>query len=440
MAERGRGTAAGAVPAAAAGDLTGPAVGFARTLRAAGLDASHARLTAFLTALGTLGASDRDAVYWAGRLTLCADPDDLDRYDRVFAAYFDGIAATSSGRARREVRIGPQAVSATAAAGSADDDDGPTLTAVTRNASRVEVLRHRDVADLDAVERTELHRLLTAFALPGERRRTRRRVPAARGPVDRRRTVRRMLAAGGEPGRLHHEAPQQRPRRVVLLVDVSGSMAGYADVLLRFAHAASRRQAQRTEVFTLGTRLTRVTEPLSHRDPDVAMRAVAAAIPDWEGGTRLGETLKVFLDRWGQRGVARGAVVVVLSDGWETGDATLLGAQTERLARLAHRVIWANPRAGRVGFAPIAAGMAAALPHCDQLVEGHSLAALEHLAAVVVGASRQGATRSAGERAARARWGGAGTGDTSAGVSRAVDPDVALVGTVRPGAGGGGDA
>jgi uncharacterized protein len=438
--EENRGAAAAAVPAATAGDLTGPAVGFARTLRAAGLDASHARLTAFLTALGTLGASDRDAVYWAGRLTLCADPDDLDRYDRVFAAYFDGIAATSSGRARREVRIGPHAVSASAAAGRAADDDGPTLTAVTRNASRVEVLRHRDVAELDAVERTELHRLLTAFALPGERRRTRRRVPAARGPVDRRRTVRRMLAAGGEPGRLHHEAPQQRPRRVVLLVDVSGSMAGYADVLLRFAQAASRRQGQRTEVFTLGTRLTRVTEPLTHRDPDVAMRAVAAAIPDWEGGTRLGETLKVFLDRWGQRGVARGAVVVVLSDGWETGDASLLGEQTARLARLAHRVIWANPRAGRAGFAPTAAGMAAALPACDQLVAGHSLAALEHLAAVVVGATRQGATRSASDRAAQARWGTRVAGGRAAAVSRAVDPDVALVGTVRPGAGGDGDA
>jgi uncharacterized protein len=407
------------------GDLTAPAVGFVRTLRAAGLDASHARLTAFLTALGTLGASDRVAVYWAGRLTLCADPDDLERYDRVFAAYFDGVTATPSGRARREVRVGPQAVSATAAPGRAEDDDAPSLTAVTRNASRAEVLRHRDLADLDAVERAELYRLLTAFALPGERRRTRRRAPATRGAIDRRRTVRRMLAAGGEPGRLRHEAAQERPRRVVLLVDVSGSMAGYADVLLRFAHAASRRQARQTEVFTLGTRLTRVTEPLSHRDPDVAMRAVAAAIPDWEGGTRLGENLKVFLDRWGQRGVARGAVVVVLSDGWETGDPGLLGEQTQRLARLAHRVIWANPRAGRAGFTPTAGGMAAALPHCDQLVEGHSLAALEHLAAVVVGATREGATRTASERAARAR---------------AVDRDVALVGTVRPGAGGGSDA
>jgi uncharacterized protein len=269
--------------------------------------------------------------------------------------------------------------------------DAPTVdaAAVTRQASREELLRHRDVRDLDDRERAELHRLLAAFALPGETRRTRRRVPARRGAVDRRRSVRALLRAGGELGRLHREAPQDRPRRVVLLVDVSGSMAGYADVLLRFAHVAVRRHGARTEVFTLGTRLTRVTGPMSHRDPDTAMRAVAAAIPDWSGGTRLGEGLRAFLDVWGQRGVARGAVVVVLSDGWETGDVQLLGDQVARLSRLSHRLIWANPRAGREGFAPTAAGMAAALPHCDQLVEGHSLAALERLARVVAGAAER---------------------------------------------------
>ena len=196
-----------------------------------------------------------------------------------------------------------------------------------------------------------------------------------------------MLAAGGEAGPLAFDAPRTRARPVVLLVDVSGSMSGYADALLRFAHAAARRTSGRTEVFTLGTRLTRVTEELSHRDPDTAMRAVSAAIPDWEGGTRLGVTLKHFLDRWGQRGTARGAVVVVLSDGWETGDVADLGVQMQRLSRLAHRVVWANPRVARPGFAPTAGGMAVSLPWCDQLVEGHSLAALEALARTVAGAT-----------------------------------------------------
>ena len=171
----------------------------------------------------------------------------------------------------------------------------------------------------------------------------------------------------------------------MVLADVSGSMAAYADALLRFAHATVRGHAAGVEVFTLGTRLTRVTRQLRQRDPDVAMRAVGHEVEDWSGGTRLGETLKAFLDRWGQRGTARGAVVVVMSDGWERDDPALLGEQMARLSRLAHRVVWANPRAGRDGFEPTAGGMAASLPWCDDLVAGHSLAALEHLARVVAG-------------------------------------------------------
>lgn len=369
-------------------DLTGSVVGFAHTLRAAGVDASPERVHAFLEALTALDVTARGAVYWAGRVTLCGDPDDLERYDRVFAAFFDGTPATARSRTHRRVQLGPTAISSTPATGEATDEDLPTLRTVTRTASRVEQLRHRDFSDLDAHERHELARLLATFSLPGEARRTRRRSPDRRGSVDRRRTVRAMLAAGGEPGRLARHVPQERPRPVVLLVDVSGSMAGYADALLRFAHAASRRRGATTEVFTLGTRLTRVTEELTHRDPDTAMRAVSAAIPDWEGGTRLGDTLTEFLDRWGQRGMARGAVTVILSDGWETGDVARLGEQVQRLSRLTHRLIWANPRAGRPGFAPTAAGMAAALPWCDQLVEGHSLAALEALAETVAGVGR----------------------------------------------------
>ncbi|XES01182.1 VWA domain-containing protein [Streptomyces sp. S1D4-11] len=159
---------------------------------------------------------------------------------------------------------------------------------------------------------------------------------------------------------MRHRARADRPRRVVLLVDVSGSMGPYADALLRFAHAAlhgprtgGAARGTRTEVFTIGTRLTRVTRELAHRDPDTAMAALAAAVPDWRGGTRLGEMLRGFLDRWGRRGMARGAVVVLLSDGWERGDPALLAEQMRRLHRLAHRVIWANPRKARPGYAPL---------------------------------------------------------------------------------------
>jgi uncharacterized protein len=195
------------------------------------------------------------------------------------------------------------------------------------------------------------------------------------------------MQAGGEPVRPARRDRRDRPRRVVLLIDVSGSMSSYADALLRFAHAASHRErGPATEVFTISTRLTRVTRELAHRDPDVAMKAIAGSVPDWSGGTRLGSLVKEFLDLWGQRGMARGAIVVVLSDGWERGDVSLLADQMQRLHRLAHRVVWANPRAGRPGFAPLAAGMAAALPSVDDFVSGHSIDALERLALLVSGA------------------------------------------------------
>jgi uncharacterized protein with von Willebrand factor type A (vWA) domain len=303
----------------------------------------------------------------------------------VFEAYF-GDRPRAVVRRPRVARPVLQLVAAPGGddAGS-DEPGGPRARAA---ASDVERLRHRDVTALSTDEREQLRRLLAALRLPGEPRRTRRRSRSARGEVDPARTLRALLAAGGEPARLRRRRHTTRDRRVVLLVDVSGSMEAYGDALLRFSHAAARRGGPRTEVFALGTRLTRLTRELSTRDPDVAMRAVAQALPDAGGGTRLGPLLKVFLDRWGQRGTARGAVVVLLSDGWERGDAAVLGEQVARLRRLAHRVVWANPRKAAPGFAPVAAGMAAALPHVDDFVEGHSLAALEHLAAVVRGAAR----------------------------------------------------
>nr|WP_244373265.1 VWA domain-containing protein [Streptomyces griseorubiginosus] len=370
-------------------------LGFARALRAAGVDASAERVHAFLRAVDELRPGMRADVYWAGRLTLCGGHDDLERYERVFAAYFGEAPrarrtapATPAPRLRLVVREGP-------APGTAARDERQDTPPAAALASSTEVLRHRDVAELGAAEREQLRRLLAAFTLPGETRRSARRRPARRGEVDPHRTVRELLRRGGEPARPRRHSRAERPRRVVLLVDVSGSMAPYADALLRFAHAAARYS--RTEVFTIGTRLTRVTRELSHRDPDLAMTALAETVPDWRGGTRLGELLREFLDRWGQRGMARGAVVVLLSDGWERGDPELLGAQMRRLHRLAHRVVWANPRKARPGYAPLAAGMAAALPSVDAFVEGHSLAALERLAAVVRGAER--APREGADRA-----------------------------------------
>ena len=379
--------------------------GFGRVLRAAGVGADAGRIAAFTAALGCLDGSRREDVYWAGRLTLCADPDDMPRYDAAFEAVFGG--ASPSPLPPREPPA-PIAVAPAPAAG----DPGPSAPGDEADrerrhasASVVEALRHKDFADFSAADKAALDRLLAAFALPGERRASRRHRPAPRGRIDRRRTVNAALASGGETARLAHRKPRPRSRRVVLLLDVSGSMAPYADALLRFAHAA-RRGSSPVEVFTLGTRLTRVTRELTHRDPEMAMRAVLAAVPDWSGGTRLGVLVRDFLDTWGQRGLARGAVVVILSDGWEREDPALLGEQMGRLHRLAHRLVWANPLRDRPGYAPLAAGMAAALPHVDDFVAGHSVAALEELAGVVAGrADNRSSHRAAVFAGHPMRWG-----------------------------------
>lgn len=367
-------------------DAVDSLVGLAATLRGMGVAASPDRVSAAVSALAQLDPMRRADVYWAGRLTLCGSARDLTRYDSAFEAYFGDRPAVV--RRQRLTRTSLRLV-AEAGGGTSEQDDEPPRQSLSAAASDVEQLRHRDVSAMTSAEREQLHRLLAALRLPGERRVTRRLRPAGRGRVDGARTLRAWLSAGGEPARLHHRAPVSRPRRVVLLVDVSGSMDSYAGALLRFAHAAARADGRSgpTEVFTMGTRLSRLTREMSLRDPDAAMAAVAEVLVDAGGGTRLGELLKQFLDQWGQRGTARGAVVVILSDGWERGDAALLGEQVARLHRLAHRVVWSNPRKAAPGYAPVAAGMAAALPHVDDFVEGHSLAALEHLASVVLGAS-----------------------------------------------------
>jgi uncharacterized protein with von Willebrand factor type A (vWA) domain len=273
-------------------------------------------------------------------------------------------------------------VSAMFGTGTGDGDEEPA-DVLALSASPVEVLRHRDVADLSTVERAEVRRLVALLAPATAPRRSRRQRPNRRGTVDAHRTVRAALRQEGEPARLLRQSRRTKPRRLVLLLDVSGSMAPYADALLRFGHAAVRRRPTLTEVFTLGTRMTRVTRALRHRDPDAALRAAGAAIPDWHGGTRLADSLRAFLDRWGQRGTARGAVVVVCSDGWEFGDPAGLAAQLRRLSRLAYRLVWVNPHRGKPGYAPLAGGMAAALPYLDHFVAGHSLAALQDLVGVI---------------------------------------------------------
>ena len=351
-------------------------LGFARALRAAGVPVTQDRSQGFLAAVAEVGLDDRRATYWAGRATLCASPDDLARFDNVFDAWFDGRNALPQSRPRAASR--PESVHLlpdTEESGAGGEDDDPDVVRAAASAS--EVLRHRDVASLDAAEKRRLAAMFTRLSLHPPSRRTARHRRWRRGDIDASRTLRNSLRRMGEPGEIAWRRRRSRPRRVVLLVDVSGSMSGYADALLRLSHRltqSARAHGGVVETFTIGTRLTHVTRALRSRDPDRALVGAGEVVPDWSGGTRLGETLQAFLDRWGQRGMARGAVVVVFSDGWERGDAMLLGLQMARMRRIAHRVIWVNPHRGKVGYEPLQGGVVAALPYCDDFLAGHSLA------------------------------------------------------------------
>jgi uncharacterized protein with von Willebrand factor type A (vWA) domain len=245
------------------------------------------------------------------------------------------------------------------------------------------VLRHRDLARLTERERTELALLFDSLDVVPPLRRALRRRPHHRGSVDLRRTLRAQLRSAGELAPLRRRRPGLRGRRIVLLIDISGSMQPYADSLLRLAHRIVRAVPHHVEVFTIGTRLTRITPALRARQAEEALAAAGRLVPDWSGGTRLGEVIGAFLNRWGRRGVARGAIVVIASDGWERGDARLLGEQVRQLQLLANAVVWMNPHRGKPGYAPIQAGIRACLPHLDRMVGGHSLAAFAELLEVL---------------------------------------------------------
>jgi uncharacterized protein with von Willebrand factor type A (vWA) domain len=356
-------------------------VGFTRALRAAGLQVDHAH--SFIEAVGELDAGSRRDVYWSGRATLCSGPDDLDVYDAVFERWFSSDRRPRPGE---RATVPPRQHSPTSTIGDDSADRAGEERVIAVVASAEEQLRHRDVGDLSPEERRHLARLFAGLDARLPLRAGLRRRPHRRGDIDPGRTVRDQLRRAGEPGPMRHRRPRPRPRRVVFLIDVSGSMAPYADSLLRLAHRVVLAAPRTTEVFTIGTRLTRITTSLRILEPEKALDVAGRAVPDWSGGTRLGEVLRAFLDRWGQRGVARGAVVVIASDGWERGDPEQLGEQVERLRRLAHAVVWANPHRGREGYAPIQGGIAAALPHIDGLVAGHSFAAFADLLEMVADA------------------------------------------------------
>ena len=365
------------------------AVGFCRVLRRAGLRVPPSATIHFAEALAQVGIRDRSGVYWAGRSTLVHRPEDLELYDRVFAAYWQQRGAESI-----LVEGDPPPVTLALDLGDDDPDpegDGEDPTGEVQEVrwSATEVLTDKDFADCSADELDELTRLMARLRFTTHHRRSRRLVPV-KGNGDRpdlRRTVRWALKHQGEPVRRAYVSAATRPRRLVLVLDVSGSMESYARALIRFAHAAVVARSK-VEVFVLGTRLTRLTRHLTSRDPDAAIRTALPQVRDWAGGTRLGEGMREFNNRWAIRGMARGSIVVVLSDGWDRGDPSVLAEEMERLHRVTHELIWVNPLKATPGYAPLAAGMAAALPHVDRFIEGHSYNSLEQLAAILSGADR----------------------------------------------------
>ncbi len=361
------------------------AVAFTRVLRGAGLNVPTSSTIAFGEAIARTGIADRDTTFWAGRATLVRRPEDHELFDRAFAVFWEH-AETGDLEALED-----ETIHITLAVDADDDEDDHPDDAepsddptIELRFSATEVLRHKDFAQYTPTELVEAQQLMSRLRFAGSPRRSLRLGGAdvRTDTPDLRRTVRAAMRAGGEPMRRYYRTRTTRPRRLVLLLDVSGSMEPYARALIRFVHAAVAGR-QKVEAFALGTRLTRLTRELSSRDPDEALRRATTRVLDYGGGTRLGDGLRVFNDDWGQRGMARGAIVVILSDGWDRGDPDVLAEQMARLHRVAHKLVWVNPLKVTPGYAPLARGMAAALPHVDAFVEGHSVDAMEHLARVI---------------------------------------------------------
>lgn len=364
------------------------AVAFTQILRGLGLSVPTSCTHTFAAALCSTGLDDRDTTYWAGRATLVRRMEDIALYDRAFAVFFEGRRSSGADDADDEPLSITIAVDDDDDAADdddkADDDEAGDDEVIELRFSATEILRHKDFADYSPDELAQAQELMSHLRLVGAPRSSLRRAPTPRrtSTPDIRRTVRSAIRAGGEPIERHYLAPTPRLRRLVLLLDVSGSMEPYARALLRFVHAAVAGR-QKVEAFTLGTRLTRITRELTSRDPDIAVRAAGDRVADWSGGTRLGAGLRQFNDQWGVRGLARNSIVVILSDGWDRGDPDELGAEMERLQRVTHQLIWVNPLKVTPGYAPLARGMAAALPYVDHFVEGHSVAAMEELTRVI---------------------------------------------------------
>jgi uncharacterized protein len=373
------------VPEVERAPFTGLLVNFAGELRAAGLAVGSGDVLIYCTALSRLDPADLVDLYWAGRTTLLSRHDDIATYDEVFRRFFLAADARAADPLTLMLRASAQAQGALAIPSTEPGDSEREDDAVLGwMASDVEALKHKSFAACTPEELAALRRIMARIKLTPPRRRTRRSTAARAGSrPDPRRTVRESLRMHGEPAQLYWRRRKVRLRPLILILDISGSMADYSRNLLQFAHSA-KRSAGRVEVFCFGTRLTRVTGAMECRRPDEALERAARTAFDWDGGTRIGDCLDAFVRDWARRGLCRGGIVVICSDGLDRGDPAVLASAMERLSRLSHRLVWLNPHKGDdPGFRPSTLGMMIAAPHVDLLLSGHDLSSLEKLATLL---------------------------------------------------------
>ncbi len=361
------------------------AVAFARILRGAGLDVPLDSVIVFVGALTQLGLENRENVYWSAHATLIRRHEDVQIFDRAFKVFWEQQIAVDTATFEEQ----QESITLLVDDEDANTDDSSAEPIEDENTialrfSKIETLREKDFAAYNQLELREAEQFMASLRLAGPPKKSLRLMKTNRHGArhDIRRTMRATLQHDGEPIERYWREPSTKLRRLVVLLDISGSMEPYARALLRFMHAAVVGR-QRVEAFTFGTRLTRITKELTSRDPDKALAQTSAQVSDWSGGTRLGECLQSFNDNWGVGGMARGSIFVILSDGWDRGDPKVLADQMSRLSRVAYRVIWVNPLKVSPGYAPLARGMAAAMPYIDEFVEGHSLEALRELTEVI---------------------------------------------------------
>jgi uncharacterized protein with von Willebrand factor type A (vWA) domain len=367
-------------------EFVGVLVAFTGELRRAGLPVGSGDVLAFTAAMARLDPTDLVDLYWGGRTTIVTRRDHIPVYDRVFRRFFLDEGEDLPEPFRRTAHSAPEAqatlIVPETEPGTHGEEEG--LTQLGLVASEADVLRNKAFSACTADEMASLRRIISRLRLTPPRRRTRRTTRARQGRLpDPRRTMRETMRAHGEPSHLfwRRRRPKQRP--LILILDVSGSMADYSRNLLQFAHSARRANA-RVEAFCFGTRLTRITRALQRRRVDDAMEQAARTVFDWEGGTRIGDSLEMFLRGWGRRGLCRGGIVVICSDGLDRGDPQVLASAMQRLARLCHRVVWLNPHRGdNRHYRPNTLGMLAAAPHIDALLSGHNLHSLEEFAALL---------------------------------------------------------